>query len=211
MEGIAETSNIVVTFDRDWINQRRSDGVRVVRLLEKWLKGEDGISLKSSSTVSVTVEMKPARREAFIKGIAEQLKALGEESAWAHATFAGDISGLEVPNAQSVKSTGETTGVGGREAPSAPRSSGKDAKGGMGEGEAKPPDPRETLEDICGKVPIRHCAELEAYVREMATVIPMLQKMGVESTFWHQHLLLAVDEVYGMSEFLHALARLYRE
>ena len=41
-------------------------------------------------------------------------------------------------------------------------------------------------------------------------MIPTLQKMGVESSLWHQHLLLAVDAGYGRSEFLAALARLYK-
>ena len=59
-------------------------------------------------------------------------------------------------------------------------------------------------------MPIKHCRELEAYVRETAAVIPTLQKMGIESSLWHQHLLMAVDAGYGRSEFLAALARLYK-
>ena len=42
--------------------------------------------------------------------------------------------------------------------------------------------PQEIVEEICGKVPIKHSKELAGYVRELATVIPALQRMGVEQT-----------------------------
>ncbi len=41
-------------------------------------------------------------------------------------------------------------------------------------------------------------------------MIPTLQRMGVEQTLWHQHLLLAVDAGYGRSEFLASLAKIYK-
>ena len=58
-------------------------------------------------------------------------------------------------------------------------------------------------------VPVKHSREMAAYVRETAAIIPMLQKMGVTSNLWHQHLLLAMDEGYGRSDFLSGLVRLY--
>ena len=80
---------------------------------------------------------------------------------------------------------------------------------GLGIDSPPQPDPLKVLEEICSRVPIKYSRELEAYVRETAAVIPTLQRMGVESSLWHQHLLLAVDEGYGRSEFLAALAKLY--
>lgn len=204
MKDFPDISSISVKFDREWIDRRRTEGVRVIRILEKWLQGEAEVSLKSSSSASIVVEMKSSRREEFVKGLAEQLKAIGEEPAWAHVTFTGDIAGLDVP----AQGGGRRDSV--SEQASAQENEGKASKDNVEAAATTAVDPRETVEDICGRVPVKHCKGLEAYIRETAAVIPTLQKMGVESTLWHQHLLLAVDAGYGRSEFLTALARLYR-
>ena len=197
-------SKITVSFTQDWIDSRRKEGVRVIRLLEKWIASEEWITLKSSSGNSLTVELQPASREDFLKGLADHLTTeLGESKPWAHALFSGDLAGLDVPTV-----------------PEEPLQS-PEQKAQFSEGNGKPgkdpfidtdpePDPQEVLEDLCSRVPLKHSRELAEYVRETAAVIPTLQKMGVESSLWHQHLLLAVDEGYGRSEFLLALTKLYK-
>lgn len=205
-------SQIIVKFKKEWIDQQRAKGVRVVRQLEKWLESVDGVSLKSSTGTGLTVEVPPAGRERFLKGFAEHMKeSFGESDPWAHATFAGDLAGLNVPqggNGEAKEKTEE--GEEPSPEPSATAAPVGAKSGKIDEAGAPPPDPRETLEDICSRVPIRHSRELEAYVRETAAVIPTLQKMGIESSLWHQHLLMAVDAGYGRSEFLASLARLYK-
>ncbi len=200
-------SQITVSFKRDWLDEQREKGVRVIRQLEKWVATEEGVALKSSSGSALTVELQPAVRAKFLDDLAQRMKAdFGEGDPWAHATFSGDLAGLDIPTGR--KSATEQT-----EAPKVeqPPSGGGHKSDKRPDGDAQPEmDPRETLEDICGRVPIKHSRELAAYVRETAEVIPTLQKMGVESSLWHQHLLLAVDAGYGRSEFLAALARLYK-
>ena len=200
-------SQIIVTFEKEWIDQQRAKGVRVIRQLEKWLASVKEVTLKSSSGTGLTVEVQPAGRERFLKGFAEHMKEdFGEGDPWAHATFSGDLAGLDLPHGDE-RETPEAPPK--PETPSSSSSGSKSGKIGEAE-EPPPPDPRETLEDICGRVPIKHCREMEAYVRETAAVIPTLQKMGIESSLWYQHLLMAVDAGYGRSEFLAALARLYK-
>ena len=204
---MSAVSQIVVTFEKDWIDQQREKGVRVIRQLEKWLATVEGVTLKSSSGTGLTVEVQSAGRERFLKGFAEHLrKDFGEVDPWAHTTFSGDLAGLDIPQDEKTKrpETGSKAEAPGSSASSALKS------GKISETAAPPLDPHETLEEICGRVPIKHCRELEAYVRETAAVIPTLQKMGIESSLWHQHLLMAVDAGYGRSEFLAALARLYK-
>ena len=75
-------SRIVVTFERAWLDQRRTEGLRIVRMLEKWVATEADVTLKSSSGTSLTVEMKPSGREDFIKHLAARMQELGEESPW---------------------------------------------------------------------------------------------------------------------------------
>ena len=202
-----DMSLITVSFVREWIDKQRENGVRVIRQLEKWVASEEGVSLKSSSGNGLTVEMQPAGREKFLKDLAELLKSdFGESEPWAHATFSGDLSGLDVPTDRKESVARPT------EPRAEPNPAEESQKSGNkpGEDSTSEPDPRETLEDICNRVPIKHSRELAEYVRETAAVIPTLQKMGVESSLWHQHLLMAVDAGYGRSEFLFALARLYK-
>ena len=197
-------SKITVSFTQDWIDSRRKEGVRVIRLLEKWIASEEWITLKSSSGNTLTVELQPASREDFLKGLADHLTTeLGESEPWAHALFSGDLAGLDVPTVpeeppQSAEQKAQFS-----------EGNGKPEKGPVIDSDPEP-DPQEVLEDLCSRVPLKHSRELTEYVRETAAVIPTLQKMGVESSLWHQHLLLAVDEGYGRSEFLLALAKLYK-
>ncbi len=217
-------SKIVVTFEKDWLDRMRKDGVRVIRLLEKWIAGEEGISLKSSSSDNLTVEMNPPMREGFISALAARMKEFGESDPWSHAKFSGDIAGLDLPQGgedggekpkgakarpkeMEPAEKGDNTEV--KETPP-PGNASPDGKDGNEGAKEPPPDPAVTLNEICSKVPVKHSAELAAYLRETAAVIPTLQRMGLESTLWHQHLLLAVDAGYGRTEFLMSLLKLYK-
>ena len=208
-------SQIVIAFERTWLDQRRAEGVRVVRALEKWVADVDGVVLKSSTGNSLTLEMKSSDRELFVNRLAERMRELGEDAEWKHTTFSGDVSGLDLPKQKAVPAAPSTP-------PAAPSPLPTDTEASSPSTEAEKPttkdgdaaesasDPSETLKEICGKVPIKHSKELEKYVREIAAVIPTLQRMGVEHTLWHQHLLLAVEAGYGRSEFLASLAKLYK-
>ena len=197
-------SKITVFFVQDWIDEQRVGGVRVIRQLEKWIAARKGVTLKSSSNNSLTVELQPSAREKFLKGLAERMTAdFGETDPWEHVMFSGDLAGLDVPTVHK-----EISQPSDQEAQPDEEELLSDEESNL---DVPPkPDPHKVLEDICSRVPVKHSRELAEYVRETAAVIPTLQKMGVESSLWHQHLLLAVDEGYGRSEFLSALVRLYQ-
>ena len=200
-------SRLTVFFDSKWLDDRRNAGVRVVRQLEKWISRDDAVKLVSSSATSLTVEMKPAHRADFAEALGRELaKTFGEEPPWRHATFAGDVEGLDVPKAH-VERRKEAEEEEARQ-DFAPAALSKPEGNDSTSAEA-PPDFGKVVEEICAAVPVKHSREMAAYVRETAAIIPMLQKMGVASNLWHQHLLLAMDEGYGRSDFLSGLARLY--
>ena len=223
-------SEIIVTFERPWLDERREHNVRVIRQLEKWISQEENVTLKRSTGESVTVELKPALREEFVEKLAARLKEMGETDPWAHAKFSGDVAGLELPTESKDGAEPPASGKESSAAADAERPSGKEPEKKDAERSAKreeeenrpqveaerqadmrgAPDPRAVVDEICAKVPIKHSSVLEAYVREVADVIPTLQKMGAEGTLWHQHLLLAVEAGYGRSEFLASLAKMYK-
>ena len=197
-------SRLTVTFDSAWIDVKRNGGVRVVRQLEKWIARDAAAKLVSSSATSLTVEMKPAHRSDFTAALGRELvETYGEESPWQHVTFTGDVEGLEVPSGQSAHRQRPV------EEPQRDEPPSKRAENGAAPADASPPDPGKVVDEICSSVPVKHSREMTAYVRETASIIPMLQKLGVASNLWHQHLLLAMDEGYGRSDFLSSLARLY--
>ena len=203
-------------FNRDPDRERRlllhkreiREGVRVVRTLEKWVATEEGVELKSSTGSSLTVEMKASNREAFVNRLAARLRELGEDDGWKHTAFSGDVSGLDLP--RRAGASAPSAPAEGAEAP--PSGAKSEKKNTAKEGAADEPvcDPGETLKEICGKIPIKHSKVLATYVQELAEVIPTLQRMGVEQTLWHQHLLLSVETGYGRSQFLASLAKLYK-
>ena len=226
---IVNMNRVTVSFDPEWLEDQRRNGVRVIRRIEKWIASEEDVSLKSSSATELTVELAPASREKFLDGLAALLKTdFGENAPWAHAVFSGDLAGLDVPTLRNRESAKEEKNAQEEPVRTEAKDREKDQETAQPSGQKmqqaeesqpgkelgidEPPrqDPLEVLEEICGRVPVKHSRELEAYVRETAAVIPMLQRLGAESSLWHQHLLLAVDEGYGRSEFLMALAKLYK-
>lgn len=209
-------SRLVISFVKEWLNEKRSNGIRVIRQLEKWIASLDNVTFKGGSARELIVELPTEEREKFLKDLAERMTVdFGETDPWAHTIFSGDIDGLDVPTGETEESgSGETEEIEDDPVPPSEDESGKDEtpeddgpqKSHTGKREGLP----KKLEQIFSKVPIRHCPVLEAYARETVEVIPMLQKMGTASALWHQHLLLAVDPGYGCSEFFNDLVQIYR-
>ena len=155
-------SQIVVTFEKAWLDERRSHNVRVIRQLEKWLAQEENVSLKTSTGDSVTVDVKAALREEFVKKLAKRLEEMGETKLWEHVAFSGDVAGLDLPTKlEAHDGAPPQDDGGGRD------SSDEDAedKGSRRKPEGnsptitaerpadeQAPDPRETVEEICSKV-----------------------------------------------------------
>lgn len=215
-------NHLTISFTKEWLSEQRNNGKNVIRLLEKWIANQEGISLKSSSNCTLTVELQAAAREQFLEDLAKLMTSdFGESSPWAHAVFSGNTAGLDVPldspQASQPAAPGqdsvpqdESAGTEEREPEENSRNNETAAPK-----ESKQPDTvkqtsSDVIEAICSSVPVKYSKELETYVRETAEVIPMLQKLGAESSLWHQHLLMAVDAGYGRSEFLQSLVQLYK-
>lgn len=195
-------SKLTISFNQEWLIEQRDNNNRIIRRLEKWLVARKGIILKSCNFNSLTIELPTDEREKLLDDLLEYLKTdLNNDSPWNYMTLDGDIAGLNVPDKKSPQM---------QENKLVPRS--KQEVSVKTEKNLSPPqqNPSETVKNICSRIPVCHCRELEAYVRETAEVIPMLQKMGAESSLWHQHLLLAIDAGYGRSTFLKDLVLLYK-
>ncbi|MBR4170198.1 MAG: AAA family ATPase [Kiritimatiellae bacterium] len=192
-------SSLVITFEKGWLEEERQKGIRVVRDLEKLFSQDTRLKVTKSSKESITVEMKASDRAAFLETLAQHLQSkLGVTDPWEHATFSGDVEGLDIPKQKAEKV--EESPFRSKQIPEA-----DDVKGEKEEAT----NPAEIVEGLCNEVPMRYSSELADYMRDTASVIPMLQKMGVMPSFWRQGLLLSIDDGCGLSDFLTALAKLY--
>ena len=179
---------LTVAFDKDWLDERRHEGVRVIRTIEKWLAGREGVKLVSSSASTVSVEVAEESRQAFSseleRMVAEEFKVADPMTVM---SYGGRPKSEEALSAQTAEATA--------------------ADGDKEQSPVKSPE--EVLSELLAQVPISHSRELEAHVRETAAVVPMLGRMEALESFWRKSLLIAIDDGYGLTEFLAALARLY--
>ena len=103
-------SRLVISFVKEWLNEKRSNGIRVIRQLEKWIASLDNVTFKGGSARELIVELPTEEREKFLKDLAERMTVdFGETDPWAHTIFSGDIDGLDVPTGETEESgSGET-------------------------------------------------------------------------------------------------------
>ena len=98
-------NRLTVSFDREWIEELRKNGKRVIRTLEKWIATLDSVSLKSSFPNGLTLELPPAERDDFLKKLVEKLSAdFAISDPWSHLSVSGDTAGIEIPE----NASGET-------------------------------------------------------------------------------------------------------
>lgn len=212
-EGI---SVLTIDFDEAWLGQLREKGVRVIRSIEKWVLSEKLALLRKSSRTSLVLEVPSAQRSKLTESLAVKLsKDFGEADPWAHVKFSGDLAGLDVPVSESretvppeVPSTTDQSVSTPNEPSMLDESKASDSEKATTP-DVEKPDPQAVLRELCSTSPMCYSPELEKHLREVVKVVPALQRMAAMSSFWHQHLLVSVDDGYGLSAFVKGLGDLY--
>ena len=213
-------STITIAFDPDWIARQRKYGFRVIRILEEAVRTDDQIRLRSSTPTSCTLETDDAHRADMVHLLAAAIsKSMGELLPWAHATFSGDLDGLDVPrktagaaNAPGAKREEEHTlflppEVFDRER--RPREAhGKKKK--KKKKKKDKPSAEKVLRSLCEESPLKHEPELAAYLRDVATVVPRLRQLDAMDHFWRQHILVSIDDGWGFTAFRKSLCTLFQ-
>lgn len=191
--------DLTVRFDEKWLEEKRAAGVRVIRVVEKWIGGQGDVKLKASTRSSVTVTIGVLSRPMFVSGLE---KLVRDEL---HVSNPGTvISYGDEGSGQTAEA--EVSPAPSQETPPPRRTEDVQAKACEAPPEA---DPEKVLEELLQTVPIRHSRELTAFFRETAAVAPVLRQMDALESFWGQCLLVSIDSGYGLSEFLGALSKLY--
>lgn len=196
-----------IQFQTKWLEEQRARGVRVVRMLEKWLAGREGVRLKQSTPSGMVVELEESRRPTFENDLEGKLaEEFGDPNPRRFLAYCGKPRGEQQPAGERRREAAEKGGGGSKSEP----------EEGGAEGEKKEPDggdgksgPEAVLADLLGRVPFKHNRALAAHLEETAAVIPMLKRMDAMDSFWGQCLLVSIDDGYGLTEFLGALAELY--
>lgn len=194
-----------IRFDSEWIDRQQTRGVRVVRVLEKWVSGYGGVHLKTSSRNELIVELEDGQRVGFEKGLEKKIAdAFGEKNPSRIVSFADAAIPRKEPE------TDENRGESGKDKGGKKEKNAAGEKAsGKGEEPEKKASPEKVLAGLLERVPFRHHRVLAAYLEETAAVVPMLQEMDAMDSFWGQSLLLSMDDGYGVTEFLEGLAELY--
>ncbi len=228
--------SLKIDFDEKWVGAKRAEGVRVVRAIEKWIASDAGLRVKLSSASIVVVELDGERLASFEEDLARKIAAdFGVEKPndvlSCSVTSSQDLSGrpqkggagektAEKPVAQdeshAVDEKPAAEGKSKARPPEARRKGSPAVSSGTAEAEpsgspstAKPSRGERVLSELLDAAPFKYSRELSAYLRETAMVVPMLQKMSAVKSFWNKSLLVAIDDGYGMTDFLRSLVRLY--
>ena len=204
-------SGLTIVFDKSWLDDQRKKGFRVVRSIEKWVVAEKLATLKKSTDHTLQIVVPAAQRDKLTQALAQKLKDdFGEQNPWSHVSFSGDLAGLEVPATESSASVEQSPSPDTPASPPVepnPSPVSHEAKS-VSEGVEKP-DPKAVLEKLCALSPMCYSPGLAHHLQEVARVVPALQRMAAMSSFWHQHLLVSVDDGYGLSAFVKGLGDLY--
>ena len=197
-----------IQFDSQWIEKQQAQGVRAVRVLEKWVSGCEGVRLKTSSRSGMTVELEEGQRQDFEKGLMQKLlEAFGEADPADIVSLSDSAAPRKRPVPEESRQAGGFSGKSTRKPEG--KSPGKAAGGNAPAETDGTVSPEKILSGLLQRVPFRHHRVLAAYLEETAQVVPMLQRMDAMDSFWGQSLLLAMDEGYGVTEFLEGLSELY--
>lgn len=197
-----------IQFDSQWIEKQQAQGVRAIRVLEKWVSGCEGVRLKTSSRSGMTVELEEGQRPDFEKGLKQKIaEAFGEKDPAHILSLSGSPATQKRPEPEPPCQTDRDAGESAKkpEGKTRGKAEGNNAPGKTGGGNS----PEKVLSGLLQRVPFRHHRTLAAYLEETAAVVPMLQRMDAMDSFWGQSLLLAMDDGYGVTEFLDGLSELY--
>ena len=223
--------DLVLTFDGNWVEKQKAAGVRVTRRIEKWVSSRQDARLKSVRGDTLRVELSSEKDGPGFIAALERLLADEFREDDPRAVFSFHEAGAgTAPRGQ------ERPGGGGAEDKAAQREGGGGvAGGGTPPGNSPPPpdpaaegtangeklskrvpedgapdeDPSAVLERFLGQVPFKHSPELSDYLRETVRVVPVLRRMDALASFWGQHVLLSIDDGYGLTRFLEALSALH--
>ena len=197
-----------IQFDSQWIEKQQAQGVRAVRVLEKWVSGCGGVRLKTSSRSGMSVELEEEQRPDFEKGLQQKIaETFGESDPTRIVSLSDSAAPRKRPDPEEARQPGGSSGKSARKPEGKAR--GKTAEKNAPGETAAAVSPEKVLSGLLQRVPFRHHRVLAAYLEETAQVVPMLRRMDAMDSFWGQSLLLAMDEGYGVTEFLEGLSELY--
>ena len=202
--------NLKIVLDEGWVREKASQGVRVMRQLERWISSSGVARMKASSTNAVVVEMDQARRPEFEKALVEKIKGDFKANDLSKIVSYEELSADADKPSRNASSSAAGTEPAARQKAATTADEAKPAEARPAEEPSgKPAGKSGKLEKLLDGVPFRYSRELAAFMRETDMVIPMLARMDAMNSFWNRSLLVAMDDGCGLTDFLKALGRLY--
>lgn len=193
---------VLIRFDSKWLEETGAAGRKILRGLEKWSRALEEVKLLSATPSTLAFEMAPARKPGFREALLRELREVHGISA-PEKIFAFGGGEAEAASASPAVTVEEA----------APANPGRTVEPGEANASAQEEVSAEdasaqVLEEVLASVPAKFSRDISDVFREIAAVAPMLRQMDVVASFWRQNILIAIDDGYGLSDFLKALGKL---
>ncbi len=194
---------IGIHFEEQWMKKLLSEGVRIVRTVEKWITSEELGKLQRGNSTSLEFAIQRSSLNDFAGSFSKKWNELfNGEAMDGKVWFTGDLAGIDLPVQQPEPPQKPKEAPPKTDSPAEPQPAATAT-------EEEAASPNAVVEKICSSVPIKYDSEFIDYFRKTKEVIPMLQKMGTMSAFWHQSLLVSIDAGWGLTSFLKCLAKMF--
>lgn len=172
-----------IKFDEKWVEAERDKGVQALRLVENWISTNKTANLIASLNNYLVVELDVERYREFMEALMEKVNEMF-----------GVAKPSSVLTCSFINRSSMTT----------------EEKMLIGENVfSETTMAEQVMSNLLKEAPCKYSTELSDYLSEIYDIVPMLQKMSSLESFWSQSLLVAMDDGYGMTEFLRALSRVY--
>ena len=193
--------NVKLEFDEKWLEGKRKEHVHVLFDLERWLDFQEHFKLNSSSDKTMHVGVAEQYLEDFKKAFKEKIKKEYKVSNPDKVcTISVDEPESTDPSLFDVVEFLKSSRI---------LNDDSDDNIDFDDEESERPNPNEVLKELLNDVPFKYSRALSEHLREIAEVVPMLQKMNSLKSFWNQTHLVSMDDGYGMTTFLESLCKLY--
>lgn len=167
-------------FDEKWVEEEKEKGVQVMPLIEKWVISDKNAELVANRNNNIIVDLDAELFKEFMEALLEEICRKFGISEPSSVFSCSFINRMNMTDEEISLMKDNALSIA-----------------------------EQVMSVILDEAPCKYSTELSDYLREVYAVVPMLQRMSSLESFWSQSLLVAMDDGYGMTEFLRALSKVY--
>ncbi|MBO7448163.1 AAA family ATPase [bacterium] len=198
-----------IVFDEEWVREKLQEGVDVCRTVEKWLESRQNLKIASRTSTVFIVVLEDDNLNGLKKAV---LKMVSQKFGVSRPSkICRCVENKQEDKEKLIQKAKNNLRKMVDSIECEPVFS--DAEDGCPEPQVGSAgrllQSKKLLSELLDKVPFKYSEELSNYLRETVEIVPMMQQLDCLESYWGQSLLVAMDDGYGMTEFLSSLCKLY--